>query len=78
MPAPALCQRNNEPLTNFEIAAGDKNFVTADAAIDNDTVLVWSLDVNKPAIVRFAWHEQAQPNLYNKQGLPASPFNTEQ
>jgi sialate O-acetylesterase len=72
-----LTSRNNQPLNCFEIAGDDKNFVKADAVIDNDTVLVSSDKVEKPAAVRFAWNEQAQPNLCNKEGLPASPFTTE-
>ena len=72
-----LMTRNNQPVTNFEIAGSDKKFVKADAAIENSTVLVWSRDVNKPAMVRFCWNEQAKSNLFNKEGLPASPFTTE-
>jgi sialate O-acetylesterase len=73
-----LISRDNTPLTNFEIAGADKNFVKADAVIDNNTVLVRSENVDKPTAVRFAWNEDAQPNLCNKAGLPASSFTTDQ
>jgi sialate O-acetylesterase len=72
-----LTSQNNLPLNYFEIAGDDKNFVNADAVIDNDTVLVSSQNVEKPVAVRFAWNENAQPNLCNKEGLPASPFTTD-
>ena len=73
-----LTSRDNQPLTNFEIAGADKNFVKADAVIDNNTVLIRSENVGKPTAVRFAWKEDAQPNLCNKEGLPASSFTTDQ
>jgi len=33
--------------------------------------------VDKPVAVRFAWHQLAQPNLFNQAGLPAEPFSTQ-
>jgi sialate O-acetylesterase len=72
-----LASRDGKPLTWFTIAAADSNFVEAQAKIDGDTVLVWSDTVAKPAAVRFGWHQEAQPNLMNKEGLPASPFRTD-
>jgi sialate O-acetylesterase len=61
----------------FEIAGADKNFVKAEAKIEGDTVVVWNEKVKEPSAVRFAWHEEAEPSLMNKDGLPASPFRTE-
>ena len=51
----------------------------AEAQIDSakQTVLVRADDVSKPAHVRFGWSNTAQPNLVNKEKLPASPFTTE-
>jgi sialate O-acetylesterase len=72
-----LASRDGKPLTWFTIAAADKNFLKANAKIDGDTVLVWSDTVAKPAAVRFGWHQEAEPNLINKEGLPASPFRTD-
>jgi sialate O-acetylesterase len=63
--------------TWFEIADEDKNFVQAQAKIEDDTVVVWSDKVPKPAMVRFGWHEEAEPGLMNKEGLPAWPFRTD-
>lgn len=72
-----LTSRDGKPLTWFEISGGDKKFVGARASIEGETVLVWSETVTAPVAVRFGWHEQAQPNLANKEGLPASPFRTD-
>jgi sialate O-acetylesterase len=45
--------------------------------IDGDNVIVSSPEVVKPVAVRFAWTETAQPNFFNKDGLPAVPFRTD-
>ena len=71
-----LAPRDGKPLTWFEIAGKDKNFVNAQAKIDGDEVLVWSDTVIEPVAVRFGWHQETEPNLMNKEGLPASPFRT--
>jgi len=65
-------------LAMFEIAGADGKFVPAKAVIDGETVVVSSDQVAKPAAVRYAWARQAiKANLYNKGGLPASPFITD-
>jgi sialate O-acetylesterase len=51
--------------------------VAAKAEIDGATVVVSAESVAKPVAVRFAWHQEAEPNLSNKEGLPASPFRTD-
>ena len=70
-----LTARDEKPLTWFEIAGEDKQFVEAQAIIDGDTVIVFS-EIQNPVAVRFGWHESAEPNFVNKEGLPASPFRT--
>jgi sialate O-acetylesterase len=72
-----LASRDGKPLTYFTIAGADQNFVPATAVIEGDNVLVHSDRITKPVAVRFAWHEDAEPNLINKEGLPASPFRTD-
>src|SRR5262249_32440402 len=64
-------------LTGFTIAGDDGKFVAAEAKIDGDTVVVSSKDVAKPAAVRYAWAPAPKCNLFNKEGLPASPFRTD-
>jgi sialate O-acetylesterase len=71
-----LKSRDEKPLTEFEIAGADGKFVPAEAKIEGDTVVVTSKDVEKPTQVRFGWRNTANPNLMNKEGLPASPFRT--
>ena len=72
-----LTSRDDEPLTWFEIAGEDKQFVEANATIDGGTVVVSSETVANPVAVRFGWHQSAEPNFVNKEGLPASPFRTD-
>jgi len=72
-----LKSRDGKPLTEFEVAGDDGKFVPAEATIDGDVVVVQARDVAKPAVVRFGWRNTANPNLMNKEGLPASPFQTE-
>lgn len=73
-----LQSRDGEPLTHFQIAGANGHFRPAKAMIiSNDTVEVWSEEVSKPIAARFAWDEQAMPNLINSAGLPAAPFRTD-
>ena len=65
------------PLTFFSIAGEDKQFVPAQAVIDGEAIVVSSKQVSMPVAVRFAWTNIAEPNLFNKEGLPASPFRTD-
>jgi sialate O-acetylesterase len=55
----------------------DQKFVSAEAEVDNDSIVVHSDQVAQPVAVRYAWHDDATPNLANKEGLPASPFRTD-
>ena len=65
-------------LEHFSIAGEDKKWVWADATIDGDTVVVHSADVPKPVAVRYGFTmNPAKANLYNKAGIPASPFRTD-
>ena len=61
----------------FAIAGDDRRFVWAYAEIAGDTVLVSSPKVPKPVAVRYAWADNPVCNLYNREGLPASPFRTD-
>jgi sialate O-acetylesterase len=71
-----LKSRDGKPLSEFEIAGAEGKFVPGEAAIDGNTVVVQSKDVAAPKHVRFGWHNTANPNLVNAEGLPASPFQT--
>jgi sialate O-acetylesterase len=62
-------------LQGFAVAGADGPFVWANAAIDGDHVVVHSERVPRPARVRYAWADNPDTaNLYNREGLPASPF----
>ena len=71
-----LASRDAKPLDWFEIAGEDGKFVKAQAVIDGNTIVVSSDAIAKPTAARFAWHQEAVPNLINKEGLPAGPFRT--
>lgn len=71
-----LKARDDKPLTEFEIAGADGKFVPAEAVIDGASVVVHASGVEQPTQVRFGWSNVANPNLVNKKGLPASPFQT--
>jgi sialate O-acetylesterase len=73
-----LISNDNRSLREFTIAEADKKFVAARATIDGDSVLVEADGISNPVAVRFAWREDAEPNLSNREGLPASPFRTDQ
>ena len=64
-------------LKGFAIAGEDKNWVKAEAKIAGDTVVVSSPEVKQPVAVRYAWAENPDCNLYNRAGIPASPFRTD-
>jgi sialate O-acetylesterase len=66
-----------EPLAEFAVAGRDGTFVWADARIDGSTVLVSSAAVPNPVAVRYAWQDNPRASLYNREGLPASPFRTD-
>jgi sialate O-acetylesterase len=72
-----LISRDGQPLADFTVAGEDQQFLPATAVIDGNEVVVHSQAVQAPAAVRFAWYDSAQPNLANKEGLPASPFRTD-
>ncbi len=66
-----------DKLVGFAVAGEDRKFVWAEAKIEGGAVVVWSDAVPSPAAVRYAWADNPDCNLYNKEGLPASPFRTD-
>lgn len=65
------------PLLGFTIAGEDRKFHNAAARIEADKVIVWSDAVREPKAVRYGWAKNPIANLWNKDGLPASPFRTD-
>ncbi len=68
---------NGDKLIGFSIAGPDKKFYWANAIIDGDEIVVSSPNVKFPVAVRYAWANNPDFNLYNEEGLPASPFRTD-
>ncbi len=65
-------------LKGFAVCGPDRKFVWAHAEIAApDKVVVWSAKVAQPVAVRYAWEDYPICNLYNKEGLPAVPFRTD-
>ncbi|MCE9603431.1 MAG: hypothetical protein K8U03_00855 [Planctomycetia bacterium] len=74
-----LTVRAGDPkLTGFVVAGEDKKFVWADAVIEGDTIVVSSPDVPEPKHVRYGWAWNPLVNLFNKEGLPAITFRTDE
>lgn len=73
-----LVSKGANELKYFAVAGADKKFVWAIAEIKGDKVIVWNDNVKNPIAVRYAWANNPEgANLYNKEGLPASPFRTD-
>ncbi len=73
-----LTTNDGEELAYFSIAGADKKFTWAKAKIEGDKVIVWNDEITNPLYVRYAWADNPdRANLYNKEGLPASPFRTD-
>ncbi len=64
-------------LKGFTIAGADKVFTNATAHIDGEKVIVSSPQVQQPVAVRYGWATAPELSLYNKEGLPASPFRSD-
>lgn len=67
-------------LKGFTVAGSDKQFHWAKAElVDNNSIVVYSEDVKNPVAVRYGWADNPDDvNLYNKEGLPANPFRTDE
>lgn len=66
-----------DKLEGFSICGADRKFVAAEAVVVDDRVEVFSPAVKSPVAVRFGWADYPVVNLWNKDGLPASPFRTD-
>jgi sialate O-acetylesterase len=67
----------NGPLRGFTIAGEDKVFHPAQAEIHGQTVVVHSATVPRPVAIRYGWANVPEGNLFNRAGLPASPFRSD-
>lgn len=69
--------KDGTSIKGFSIAAADRIFIEAEAEIVNDAVIVSSKRIQNPVAVRFGWHEESRPNLFNAEKLPVAPFRTD-
>lgn len=67
-----------DKLLGFAIAGDDKKWAWAEAKLAGNSALVWSDQVPQPKYVRYGWADFPDVSLYNKAGLPAVPFSSEQ
>jgi sialate O-acetylesterase len=63
-------------VTGFEVAGTDGKFSSASARIEGETIVATSPSVLEPVFVRYGWANSPQCNLFNAEGLPASPFTS--
>ncbi|MBC7888208.1 MAG: sialate O-acetylesterase [Ferruginibacter sp.] len=74
-----LTTNDGEAPAEFAIAGADKKFIWAKTRIVGDNIIVWNDTITEPLYARYAWADNpVNPNVYNKDGLPASPFRTDQ
>ncbi len=73
-----LISSDGKGLRHFTVAGADRKFCPASAILEGDKVLVWSEQVPGPVAVRYAWTDNPEGvNLFNREGLPAIPFRTD-
>ena len=68
---------SSERLVGFEICGADRKFFKAEAKIEGEEVVVFNPEVPNPVAVRYAWADFPLANLYNRDALPAEPFEAE-
>ena len=75
-----IVSKDDDELRWFAIAGADKKFVWAQARIEGkNEIVVWNDTISAPLYVRYAWADNPENvNFYNKEGLPASPFRTDE
>lgn len=72
-----VVNNDTKELKGFGIAGDDHKFYWAKATLQGNNVIVWADEVKNPTAVRYDWADNPQGNLYNKDGLPARPFRTD-
>jgi len=64
-------------LTGFSLASDFRRFFWANATLEGNSVVLTCEDITWPVAVRYGWADNADSNLFNQDGLPASPFRTD-
>ncbi len=73
-----LSTKDGKEVTGFAVAGKDKQFYWAKATIEGNEVIVYADKVAEPVAVRYAWADNPECNLVNSEGLPATPFRTDE
>ena len=63
--------------TEFLIAGADQNFLPADVKLEKDHIIVTNKQIPNPVAVRFSFSNTGMSNIFNKEGLPLTPFRTD-
>ena len=72
-----MVKGNEKQPTEFLIAGDDKNFLPAEVKLEKDRIVVWNKQIANPVAVRFSFSNTAMSNVFNKEGLPVTPFRTD-
>lgn len=75
--APNGFMARDKKVTGFYIAGEDRNFLPAEVKIQANRIVIKNKSVKAPVAVRFAFTNTAQPNISSKEGLPITPFRTD-
>ncbi|HEX3077601.1 MAG TPA: sialate O-acetylesterase [Lachnospiraceae bacterium] len=67
-----------DTMIGFEIAGSDKTYVTAEAEVRNDRIIVSSVSVKSPRYVRYNWTNYGPVTVFGQNGIPLAPFRTDQ
>ena len=72
-----MLKGNEKQPTEFLIAGSDQNFLPADVKLEKDKIVVSNKQVTNPTAVRFSFSNTGMSNVFNKEGLPITPFRTD-
>jgi sialate O-acetylesterase len=62
---------------HFQIAGSDRIFHPAQVELKTGHIVLWHPDIPQPAAVRYLWDNTSAATLFNREGLPASSFRTD-
>jgi sialate O-acetylesterase len=75
---PGLLTLDTRDPAGFAVAGNDHKFRSAKARqVGRDKIEVWSEEVSEPVAVRYAWADNPVCNVYSREGLPLTPFRTD-
>ncbi|CAN5790379.1 sialate O-acetylesterase [soil metagenome] len=76
--APTGLIYTGKKITGFYISGDQKDWLPADAKLDNDKITVWNQSIRNPVYVRYGFSNTLIGNVFNKEGLPMVPFRTDE